>query len=314
MVTESADGYDGNGRLRSVTAGTDNGGWTQRTAVWVSSGWTGRSRGTADPTPAAMTRPPLALTVDVEGVVESDDFTSVRRLDSVLETLSLPASLFVTPAVVTACPDVVRGWIEGPHAVGLHLHPGRFGGDSDWLATYDQSTIEAFLDRGTRVFERHLGVAPTCFRAGRWSFSEPLLAALSATGFDADASHRPGGRRGIYDSHGVTEFPMTVVGHPLLRYALRSTGLDGIPLHMDLLLKPRHRSPALYVATAIAAGAERPYLMLSLHDYDLMDDTLRRRVVRYVARLADWCRSETIETLRPSVATNRPATETRQWN
>lgn len=261
-----------------------------------------------------MTRPPLALTVDVEGVVESNDFTSVRELDSVLETLSLPASLFVTPAVIEQCTEIVAGWLDGPHTVGLHLHPGRFGGDSDWLATYEQSAIETFLGRGAQVFERHLGTVPTCFRAGRWSFSGRLLAALAAAGFEADASHRPGGRCDVYTRHGVTEFPMTVVGHPLLRYVLRSTGLDGIPLHTDLLLKPGHRAPALYIATAAAARSERPYVMVSLHDYDLMDDTLRQRIVRYVARLADWCRPVTLETVGPSVDTENRATEIRQWN
>jgi hypothetical protein len=51
-----------------------------------------------------MTEPPLLITVDVEGIIEEDDFRSVSTLASFLETLRLPATLFVTPDVARRRP------------------------------------------------------------------------------------------------------------------------------------------------------------------------------------------------------------------
>jgi peptidoglycan/xylan/chitin deacetylase (PgdA/CDA1 family) len=244
-----------------------------------------------------VTRPPLLVTVDVEGIVDQGSFESVDVLASSLDALGLPATLFVTPAVVEHRPAIVREWVAGDHAVGLHVHPGRLGGDSDWLETYDLADLVTFLDRGVAVFEDELGFTPTSFRGGRWSFSETLLAALDDRGFTVDATHRPGGRLDAYRYAGVTEYPMTVVGNPVFRFLLRRTGIDGLPLHADAFLETRPRAAALYAATTAVAASDRPYLMTSLHDYDIIDGTLRRRVERYLARLSEWCRPATLATL-----------------
>lgn len=250
-----------------------------------------------------MTESSLLITVDVEGLVEEGSFESVRTLETFLETLGLPATLFVTPAVVSARPDTVAAWVEAGHSVGLHVHPARFGGDSDWLETYEQFEIEEFLTRGRTVFEDSIGHEPMLFRAGRWSFSHTVLAALDATGFDVDASHRPGGRRDPYAHGGVAEYPMTVVGNPLLELLLRPTGIDGMPLHADAFLQTRPRAVALYAATAIAMRTTRPYVMVSLHDYDLSAPRVRNRIMRYLARLAEWRRPTTLGDLNREAKT-----------
>jgi peptidoglycan/xylan/chitin deacetylase (PgdA/CDA1 family) len=246
-----------------------------------------------------MTPPSLAVTVDVEGVVEEGNFGSVATLDAFLAEVGVPATLFVTPAVIRERTEAVRGWIEGPHAVGLHLHPGRFGGDSDWLASYERHEIESFLERGKAVFEERFDEEPRLFRAGRWSFSERLLVALDASGFEIDASHRPDGRRAPYAYGGLTEYPMTVLSNPALRLLLRPTGVDGFALHTDAFLRNRPGTAALYTATGIAAASGRPYLMVSFHDYDLVDDARRRRTKTYLGRLAARCRPRTVPELSP---------------
>jgi|GEM_PF-2889518 len=264
---------------------------------------------------------PLLVTVDVEGVVEPGsggnatggtgesatdgtgeyavDDRSVDVLDSVLDAFALPATLFVTPAVVRRRTETVAAWREAGHALGLHVHPARLGGESDWLAAYDQSEIETFLSTGIGVFRDHLGTTPERFRAGRWSFSESLLRALSTQGIDTDATHRPGQVLGPYRRHGVTEFPMSVYGHPVVRAGLRASpwDLDGFPLHADATLGPVPRRLALYVATWRVAAAA-PYVMVSVHDYDLVDRRMRRQFERYVARLSEWLDATTLADLR----------------
>jgi len=257
-----------------------------------------------------MSGTPLVLTVDVEGDVASDRFDCVDTLASVLDTLCLPATLFVTPAVVRRRTAVVREWVDGGHAVGLHVHPGRLGGDSDWLGTYDQDAVESFLKQGESAFEDHLGFTPRLFRAGRWSYSSAVHAALGARGFTADASYRPGGRCDPYADEGVTEFPMTVLGNAALRRLLRSRGVDGFPLHADAFLRTLPRAGALYGATRLAVASDRPYVMVSLHDYDLADETVRRRTIRYLAGLSERCYPETLRsrpelTPRSNVPANR---------
>jgi peptidoglycan/xylan/chitin deacetylase (PgdA/CDA1 family) len=251
-----------------------------------------------------MTRPPVAITVDVEGVIESNDFHSVHLLDSVLETLGEPVTLFVTPAVVREKTETVADWVDGPHDVGLHVHPSRLGGDSDWLAAYDAPAIQSFLERGRSVFEDRLEFTPTLFRAGRWSFSPAVLEGLNAVEFTADASHRPAGRHEPYNYLNVTEYPMTVVGNEVSRYLLRSKGVDGVPLHADAFLRTRAGAGVLYPVTALVLTTNRPYVMVSLHDYDLVDETTRRRIVGYLSRISTVCQTERITTL--SQGTMRP--------
>jgi len=242
-----------------------------------------------------MSRPPLAITVDVEGVVEEKGLSSVVTLASFLDTLDLPVTLFVTPEVASTHSEIVDGWIKENHTVGLHIHPGRFGGDSDWLGTYEQSEIETFLRRGQTIIADRVGFEPTFFRAGRWSFSEQLLAALDAQGFEADASHRPGKRCDAYTYRGITEYPMTVVGNPLLELLLRPTGIEGIPLHADAFLRSQLGATTLYITTALTVASDSPYVMVSFHDYDLVDDDLRQRIAQYLARLVEWCHPLTLE-------------------
>jgi len=242
-----------------------------------------------------MTRPPLAITVDVEGVVESDEFRSVGLLDSVLESVGVPATLFITPSVVEQRTDLVAKWIEGPHSVGLHIHPGRIGGDSDWLETYDQGAIETFLIRSQQVFTEQLGVEPSLFRAGRWSFSPALLPALDKQGFTIDATLRSSTQQVPYAVGDATELPMTVVGNEPIRWALRSKGINGFPLHADAFLESAPHACVFYLMTAVALRSDRPYIMVSLHDYDLVNDERRKRTARYLAHLAEWTYPQTID-------------------
>jgi len=252
----------------------------------------------SDPdTTLQVTDPPLLITVDVEGVVEEDDFRSVDRLASLLETFEIPVTLFVTPAVTINRPEVIARWIGGDHAVGLHIHPARLGGDSDWLATYSKSSIRTFICRGQDVFSDSVGIEPTLFRAGRWSFSQTLLAALDEQGIECDASQRSAKKRSAYTLGNVTEYPMTVFGSSIVRYILRPYGIDGVPLHPDAFLKSHSLALPLYTATAREILSDRPYVMVSFHDYDLVDGVLHRRLTRYLSRVTDWYRSDRIETL-----------------
>ena len=245
-----------------------------------------------------ITDPPLLVTVDVEGIVEEeDDFRSVERLASLLETLSIPVTLFVTPTVAINRPETVAGWVDAGHAVGLHVHPARLGGDSDWLATYDKSDIKTFLGRGQDALRDHVGLEPVLFRAGRWSHSRTLLAALDEQGIESDASQRSASRRSMYRYRGVTEYPMTVFENSILRYVLRPYGIDGLPLHPDAFLGSYALALSLYAATIREVLSDRSYVMVSFHDYDLVDEVLRRRVTRYLTRVTDWYRSDRIKTL-----------------
>lgn len=242
-----------------------------------------------------MTGPPLLVTVDVEGIVSSGEYRSVDRLDGLLEELDLQAGLFVTPAVVENRPETVFGWIEEGHDVGLHVHPARFEGDrSDWLAEYPPDEITRILGAAVDIFQERIGVRPTTFRAGRWSFSEEMLEALGRVGFDVDASHRPGGVVDPYSSRGVCELPMSVFGSRLLRTILSSRGVDGIPLHADAFLTSRRRAVPFYAVTALVALQCRPYLMMSLHDYDLTDPSAYDRIAAYIGRLDDRLRTTTV--------------------
>lgn len=244
-----------------------------------------------------MSEQPLLVTVDVEGVVSTGSYESVDELDELVRTLDVPVTLFVTPAVVRNRTGKVRSWVESEHAVGLHLHPGRMGGDSDWLATYDESAIRRFLREGRNTFAEQLDFRPSLFRAGRWSFSESLLRALAAEGFERDASHRPAVRRDPYESYGVTEFPMTVVGNTFTHLAFRRFGIDGVPLHADGFGQTLPRYVMLLGATAIVRATDRPYLMVSFHDYDLVSADIYGRIERYLKNLCRKQRATTVPDL-----------------
>jgi hypothetical protein len=167
------------------------------------------------------------------------------------------------------------------------------------LSEYDQPAVEAFLASGVETFRDHLGTAPERFRAGRWSFSGTLLRALAAQGIGTDASRRPTGTLAPYRRHGVTEFPMSVYGGPVVRAATRASpwDLDGVPLHADAFLGSLPRRVPFYVATwRVAATA--PYVTVSLHDYDLTCPDLRREVERYLARVSEWLDAVTLADLR----------------
>lgn len=237
---------------------------------------------------------PLLVTVDVEGVVATDDFRSVDLLGELLEALALETTLFVTPAVIRRHPERLAEWQEQGHSVGLHLHPGRLGGESDWLGTYDSEAISGFLERGSAVFENHVGHEPTLFRAGRWSFSDELLRALAETGFRYDASHRPSSNREPYRRHGVSELPMSVYGNALVCSLLSRRTIDGIPLHADAFLRSAWRAVPFYGITSLVARQDRPYMMVSFHDYDLFDSSVSERIHRFLHRLGDRFDATTI--------------------
>ena len=136
----------------------------------------------------------LFVTVDIEGRTREDGsvgYEPVDRFDDHLASLPCRASLFVTRDVIENRTETVLQWLEAGHAVGLHVHPTRLTGGSDWLDEYDLETIEEMLDRGVTAFEDHLGHRPTAFRAGRWAYSDRLLDALEAMEFELDSSLRP---------------------------------------------------------------------------------------------------------------------------
>lgn len=238
---------------------------------------------------------PFLITVDVEGVHETDSYNCVDFLDELLSNLQLPATLFVTPAVIEARTELVKRWVAERHAVGLHIHPERLGGDSNWLGQYDLEEIESFLRRGIDVFESHLGERPLLFRAGRWSFSESLLRALAETDFKYDASHRPDRQRDPYTSHDVVEFPLSVYGSWIFRNRLFPWDVETLPLSIDALLANTPRTIACYAATWRVLASGPPYCMVGFHDYDLLSKSVRRRIERYLARVSEFTDPITID-------------------
>lgn len=229
---------------------------------------------------------PLLITVDVEGIVDADQDYSVDRLVDLLEGLEVPATLFVTPSIVRNRAETVAAWVEGDHRVALHVHPARHGGNSDWLATYDAPEIARFLAEGGDTFEECVGFRPSGFRAGRWSFSEAVLQACSMADIEWDASLRPDRRRDPYTRSGVTEYPMSVYGNRVVEALLRGYDIDVVPLHADALARSRLRTVLLYGTTWRLLVSDLPYTMVSFHDYDLVDDGVRRRIERYLLRLS----------------------------
>lgn len=242
-------------------------------------------------------RTPFIITVDVEGAVESKSYHSVELLAQTLSDLALPATLFVTPDVIREKTSTVEQWIADGHTVGLHIHPERLGGDDVWLGKYRQDTIESFLYQGIDIFESHLGDCPRLFRAGRWSFSETLLRALAATGFEYDASHRPIEHHDPYRTHGLVEFPLSVYGSRLFRSRFLPWDVETLPLSVDALLRGTPLSLACYAATWRILAADPSYLMVGFHDYDLSDSPVRRRIERYLARVGEFTEPVSLDEL-----------------
>jgi peptidoglycan/xylan/chitin deacetylase (PgdA/CDA1 family) len=242
-------------------------------------------------------RRPLLVTIDVEGGSEPDIYESVDVLDRVLDEIAIPVTLFITPDVISNRTETVAAWLDTHHHIGLHIHPVRLSGDSDWLASYDRSKIRSFLRVGRETFEDELGVRPTGFRAGRWSFSPAINEACAETGFEWDASYRPDALRQSYSHGGITEYPMSVYGNWAIRRLLWSYGINGLPLHADSFSRSRSRSLLLYTTTILLLLADSEYLMVSLHDYDLVNTRRRKRIMKYLKHLVSRLLPATIEEL-----------------
>jgi len=249
------------------------------------------------------TSPPLVVTVDVEGRTRSDgtvDYGPVDRVAGHVDRLPCPFTLFVTPDVVEERPGTVASWIEGPNCVGLHLHPARLTGGPDRLDEYDRGTIEGLLVRGAERLEESIGYTPAAFRAGRWAYSDRLLDALEAQGFERDASLRPSTPTDPYRRGAVAEYPLTVYGNRLVEFLLWSFGVDAVGLHADAYLRTRPRALLFRLLARWLVHSDRPYLMVAYHDYDLRG-RLGERIERYVRRLAAALDATTVGALgRPS--------------
>jgi peptidoglycan/xylan/chitin deacetylase (PgdA/CDA1 family) len=230
----------------------------------------------------------LFVTVDVEGRTREDGmvvYDPVDRFDDHLASLPCRASLFVTPDVVEHRTETVAGWLEAGHAVGLHVHPTRLTGGSDWLDEYDCGAIQEMLGQGVSVFDDHLGHRPTAFRAGRWAYSDRLLDALDAMEFEVDSSLRPTEPTTPYRRGSVTEYPLTVYANPIVRALLTPFDIDAVGLHADAFLRTGPRAVLFRALTRWLAKSQRDYLMVAYHDYDVVGDKLERRISEYVAWL-----------------------------
>jgi hypothetical protein len=235
------------------------------------------------------------ITIDVEGGTEPNAYQSVDMLEQFLNEVRVPATLFVTPDVVENRPETVVKWIDQHHLIGLHIHPARLGeGDSDWLAEYDEDAIDEMVAIGCETFADYLDFEPVVFRAGRWEYSEQLLRALENQGFVRDASLRPGSRCDPYYRSGIEEIPMTVYETATIRQILRPRNLDSIPLHADLFLENRVFIPGFYAVTWRLLRTDIPYLMISVHDYDVEAATMRRRIGQYISFVAGRTTATTI--------------------
>jgi len=247
--------------------------------------------------------PPLVATVDVEGRTRPDgsvDYGSVDRAAAHVDRAPCSLTLFVTPDVVERRPETVAGWLDGPHCVGLHLHPSRLTGGSDRLDEYDCDAVRGLLERASERFEAVLDRSPTTFRAGRWAYSERLLGALGACGFDRDASLRPTTPTAPYRRGPLVEYPLTVYGNRLVGPLLAPFGVNAVGLHADACLRTRTRAIAFRVLTRWLAHTGGPYLMVAYHDYDLTGRP-GERIERHLERLAGRLDPATLDALdRPA--------------
>jgi peptidoglycan/xylan/chitin deacetylase (PgdA/CDA1 family) len=208
-------------------------------------------------------------------------------LEHFLDEIEIPATLFVTPDVVENRPETVRKWLDQPHSVGLHIHPERIEpGDSDWLTEYDENAMEKMIAIGSDIFADYLDFEPVLFRAGRWEYSEQLLRALERQDFERDASLRPDFHSEPYNQSGIEEIPMTVYASALVRQLLRPWTLNSIPLHADAFLTNYIFMTGFYTVTWRLLQSDIPYLMTSLHDYDVESVTMRSRIKRYLSYIS----------------------------
>ena len=242
----------------------------------------------------------LLITIDVEGTMstanQENPYKSVEALESFLEEIEQPVTLFVTPGVVKHRSDVVRRWLEDGITVGLHLHPTRMeGGKSDRLGDYNRETIEEFLITSSELFEERLGMTPTCFRAGRWEYSDQLLEALRAQGFERDSSLKPDDSIEPYSSSGIREYPLTIYSNPGVNLLTKPWAFNSIPLHADAFLINPALALGFYAITRRLVNSDRPYIMVSYHDYDILDETLKKRLKRYHRFLDEWTTSTTLD-------------------
>lgn len=246
---------------------------------------------------------PSLVTIDVEGThaVDSehdDPYASVELLDKFLEMVRVPVTLFVTPDVVKQCPETVRGWNRENTTLGLHIHPARLeGGRSDRLSEYDREAIERFLAAGCESFESYLGMTPTSFRAGRWEYCEQLLTALDAQGFERDTSLKPDRAMAPYSHSGIDEYPLTVYSNVLVRLLTKPWDFEGLPLHADAFLGNTVSAGGFYGVTWRLTRSNRPYVMVSYHDYDLLYRPVRNRLGQYQRFLARRTEPMTLESL-----------------
>lgn len=250
---------------------------------------------------------PLAVTVDVEGGADPDRYRSVDALAGFLADRDLRATLFATPDVVDYRADAVADWLDAGHEVGLHLHPARLDGDSDRLSDYSVAAIETLLGRGLETVTDRLGYRPGSFRAGRWEYSRSLLVALERQGIERDASLRPAVHTEPYTEAGVAEFPLSVYAHPLIRLALAPWSIDAIGLNADAFLTSWPRRKGFYALTRRILRADRPYVMIAFHDYDILADPLGSTIARYVDWLLDRTEPTTMaELAQPDPESVRP--------
>jgi len=249
----------------------------------------------------------LLVTVDIEGGESPDPYESVDRVESVLETLAVPATLFVTPDVVRERPAVVDAWRRGDHRVGLHVHPSRLASGrsaevdlrADYLTEYTRTGIVSLLTEALEVFEDVLDFRPSVFRAGRWEYSDRLLSALEEQGFTHDSSLRPTGHTTPYRQGGVAEIPMTVYDNPVVNSLLRFWDLKSVPLHADAFLSRLPTTGPFYAVTWRLLASNRPYLMVSIHDYDVVPRKQRNRIERYLEWLTERAVPATVDEMTP---------------
>lgn len=249
-----------------------------------------------------------AITIDVEGTLSADhinecrSFESVKLIDKHLREIPGPVSLFVTPAVIKRNTKIVGRWQESDSTVGLHLHPAQLTSEgSDWLTDYTYEEIEYLVARGSEVFEKHLGVKPTCFRAGRWEYSDRLLRALRTHGFEYDTSLRPERPTIAYSQEGICEVPLTVYSNTFLKGLLWHRGQSSVPLHADAFLNNTVLGLGFRMLVRRLINSSIPYIMISYHDYDMLFESFMSQISSTVEHILSRTNPVTVgEELSPS--------------
>jgi len=222
------------------------------------------------------------ITIDVEGSLNSNGYSCVENLDNLLKITNIQATLFVTPDVIDHNKDIIKEWKDENHTIGLHIHPARLTGRSDWLTEYSKSEVRDMIRRGIDTFETNIEAHPRVFRAGRWEYSEELLEVLSDFGFDADASLVPVSCRPPYQVDNVTELPLTTYQNWLTPVLLRHRGKRSVPLYADWFFPKPHYIPGFYFMTWRLLHSDNDYVMTAFHDYDLETPEFTDRVERYI--------------------------------